>query len=79
MTYEAGILVSQPDGRRAIQPGDRPVSDLYGLHCGDGLEIWLEGRWLTGRVEYDSQGWYWTDDRRSVVLVPRMRARGYVG
>lgn len=74
-----GVLVPTPDGRLAIQPGTRSVDGLHGLHCGDGMELWHGGRYLPGRVEHDRQGWYWTDDQKSIDLRPGMRARGYVG
>lgn len=41
-----------PDGRRTE------------LHCGDPLEIRLDGRWERGRVEWSTRlGWHWTNNQ----------------
>lgn len=75
-----GRLVATTDGRLAVQPGGRPLESLYGLHCGDGLELWINGHYVPGRVENAPRtGWYWTDNLRSVPLQPGMKARGYTG
>ena len=41
------------------------------LHCGDGIEVRLGGRWLTVRVEWqDRHGWVLFADDDTVRLLP---------
>lgn len=47
-----------------------PVQDRYqvvdkagevqhlGLHCGECLEVVVDGEWVQGRIELDGRGWY---------------------
>lgn len=38
---------------------DRFVVDGYGLHCGDTIEVLLNGTWVPTRIEYDYNfSWY---------------------
>ena len=38
---------------------DRFVVDGYGLHCGDTMEVLLNGTWVATRIEYDYNfNWY---------------------
>lgn len=46
------------------------------LHCGDPLELKIEGAWRRGRVELsDRLGWYWTDNREHARLLQGNEAR----
>lgn len=38
---------------------DRFVVNGYGLHCGDTMEVLLNGTWVSTRIEYDyKSSWY---------------------
>lgn len=38
---------------------DRFVVDGYGLHCGDTMEVLLNDKWVSTRIEYDyKSNWY---------------------
>lgn len=37
------------------------VTDLWehdGFHCGEGLQVKVDGKWVDTRIEMDSNGWY---------------------
>jgi len=48
----------------------------YELRPADAVEIWRDGRWRRGVVDYSGLvGWYWTDKRHTVKLLAGDDAR----
>lgn len=72
MTWIQGEL--QPDGSRLA------IGDRSGLHCGEGLDLKVQGQWLRGRIEADGNGrWYWTDNTIRINLRPGLEVRQWDG
>ena len=53
-----GVLVNQVDSDRlCICYG---VDDYgYGLHCGEGLDVLIDGEWVPSRIEFAHSGRRW--------------------
>jgi len=77
MSWIMGRLVRVPDSGKPPRLG---IEGQSSLHCGEALEIRVQGHWLRGRVEYDDRlRWYWTDNQVMVLLRLGMEARQWDG
>ena len=63
MPCETGLTYDREDDRWALAGRD--------LHCGDGLQVSVGGRWLPVRMEHeDRAGWVLLADSDTVRILP---------
>ena len=63
--------MSQTTGLTYDRDSERWCLDGQDLHCGDGFEVRVAGRWLAVRVEWqDRHGWVLFADGDVVRLLP---------
>ena len=62
----------QTTGLTYDRQSERWCLDGQGLHCGDGFDVRVAGRWLPVRVEWqDRHGWVLYADEDAARILPR--------